>query len=534
MPYIKTSLFGPALFILLCLQEPIGQGQQTPAAAPTIRVTSRLVFLDVTVLDKKGLPVVTGLDKEDFTITEDKKPQRIFSFEAPETHVADASAAENNPSGKAPVTVFVLDLLNSRFEDFAYIRYSVRKYLDAQPTHLTSPAELMVLGNKSLEMVQGYTRSKADLLSALNHIPAELPYKMMNGSFYAERFGQSIDALQQIALQNKGIPGRKNVVWVGHGGPNIYTEALTGPIVDELNSYVHDTTNMLVDARISLFVIYPGLQIRGQGITLTEVEAGADLGDVDPFTGDINFGVFVNETGGNLFYNRNDVDAEIRRSLELGAKYYTLTYQPQEGEPNGKFRRIRVTLRDPNLHVITKTGYFAPDKNAPSDPRQQSMFNIAEAARSTVPFAALEMTVENLVRHPDASTVEFTVVLKPKNIGWQAADNEKSTTNLMVAAVSLSNRRDILASRLESLTISTNTQDASRLATTLTRLPIRIRVPRKTQDVRVAIQVGDSGRIGTVELDRKMIDAAPESPTPDPKLTTSTERKSPDTGPDLK
>lgn len=162
------------------------------------------------------------------------------------------------------------------------------------------------------------------------------------------------------------------------------------------------------------------------------------------------------------------------------------------------------------------------------------MFNIAEAARSTVPFAALEMTVENLVRHPDASTVEFTVVLKPKDIGWQAADNEKSTTNLMVAAVSLSNRRDILASRLESLTISTNTQDASRLATTLTRLPIRIRVPRKTQDVRVAIQVGDSGRIGTVELDRKMIDAAPESPTPDPKLTTSTERKSPDTGPDLK
>jgi hypothetical protein len=44
---------------------------------PVFRSTTTLVFLDVTVLDKKGQPVVTGLTKGDFTITEDKKPQRI-------------------------------------------------------------------------------------------------------------------------------------------------------------------------------------------------------------------------------------------------------------------------------------------------------------------------------------------------------------------------------------------------------------------------------------------------------------------------
>jgi hypothetical protein len=110
----------------------------------------------------------------------------------------------------------VLDLLNSRLEDFAYIRYRVRKYLTAQPARLNSPAELMVLGNKSLEMVQGYTRNKADLLYALDHVPA--------------------------ALQNKGIPGRKNIVWVGHGGPSLFTEPLAGTAADELQEYVHDTT----------------------------------------------------------------------------------------------------------------------------------------------------------------------------------------------------------------------------------------------------------------------------------------------------
>ncbi len=36
---------------------------QVPSNVPTIQVTSRLVFLDVTVLDKKGRPVVKGLTK---------------------------------------------------------------------------------------------------------------------------------------------------------------------------------------------------------------------------------------------------------------------------------------------------------------------------------------------------------------------------------------------------------------------------------------------------------------------------------------
>ena len=205
MRSLRALFCGTIMLSLFSIKASTARAQQTPANTPTIRVTSRLVFLDVTVLDKKGRPVVKGLTKDDFTITDNKKPQRIFSFEAPETQVVDANATGDNPAGKAPVTIFVLDLLNSKFEDFAYIRYMVRKYLTAQPAQMNSPAELMVLGNNSLEMVQGYTRSKADLLYALDHVPAVLPYKEMSGSFMWERFAQSIDALQQIALQNRGV-----------------------------------------------------------------------------------------------------------------------------------------------------------------------------------------------------------------------------------------------------------------------------------------------------------------------------------------
>jgi hypothetical protein len=134
-------VFASAPLAVFLWQDFTALAQQSPPSVPTFRVSSNLVILDVTVLDKKGRPVVTGLTKDDFTITEDKQPQRIFSFEAPETHVMGPNPEDSNPQGKAPVTIFVLDQLNSSFEDFAFIRYEVRRFLLTQPPQLASPAE---------------------------------------------------------------------------------------------------------------------------------------------------------------------------------------------------------------------------------------------------------------------------------------------------------------------------------------------------------------------------------------------------------
>ncbi len=500
----------------------IAQSQPQAAGTPTFQLSSSLVFLDVTVLDKKGNPVVTGLTKDDFTITEDRKPQRIFSFEAPDAHqLADAEV--NHSTGKAPVSIIVLDLLDSEFQDFAYIRYEVRQFLMAQPPQLANLTELMVVGSQSLEMLQGYTRSRSDLLDALDHLPAALPYKKMMPSFYWERFAQSIDALQQIALQNKGVPGRKNIVWVGHGGPNIFLNpaVLTEPVVEKLKQYVHETTNLLVNSRISLFVIYPDLKAQAQVMPISAGYSQVDLRDGDPFSGDVNFGVFVNESGGKLFFNRNDVDMEIKRSEEMGASYYTLTYQPNEQNANGdgKFRRIRVTLRNPSLRAVTKAGYFAPTKNQRVDPMQQTMVNLVEAAESTIPFTALHVDVTGVVRHPNARTADLALQLKSKNLNWLPESERRNSANLAIAAVSLNNDGKVVAARIENMTLSANARQAAQSAEAVSRFIITLPVPRKTKRVRVVVDNIDGGRMGSVDLDRNLIEAAPAAPTREPQLT---------------
>lgn len=508
-----------ACLFLLCCATLHAQSDQQAAPPPTLRVTSNLVFLDVTVLDKKGQPVVTGLTKEDFAITEDNKPQRIFSFEAPEEHTASpASSGDDNPEAKAPLTILVLDLLNSRFEDFAFIRYSVRKYLLSQPEQLTAPAEMLVVGNNSLDMLQGYTRSRADLLYALDHLPAVLPYKIMNSSFWTERLAQSFDALQQIALQNKGVPGRKNIIWVGHGGPNLALDFLgiAPKSAEKIREFVHMTTNMLVDARISLFVIYPGLPIANKGFSRSALEADIRIGDNDPFTGDVNFGLLSNETGGKLFFNRNDVDREIARSAQLGASYYTLTYQPESVDPDGKFRRARVTVRDRSFRVVTKAGYYAPDSKAIITPEQQHMLKIAEAMQASFPITSIGVLTGAIVRHPDAKTVQLSVLVKSKNLDFVPDESGKNTDYLLVAAASLNGSRRTVAFRLQRDRLQTAIADPGKLPFVATQISIIVPFPRKAKTVRIIVEDENGGRLGSAELDRSVIDNAPEAPTPLP------------------
>ena len=522
------AIFSAAiLFGALTLQ---AAAQSTPAQpstpdVPTLHVTSRLVFLDVTVLDAKGHLVTKGLTKDDFTITQDKKPQKIFSFEGPDDHVAGTSADD---TGKAPVTIFVLDQLNSTFEQMAYIRYCVHKYLAKEPSQLKAPAEVMALGNESLEMVQGYTRNKQDLLSAVDHLPAAIPYKL-NPSFFSERFVQSINGLRQIALENSGIPGRKNIIWIGHGGPSLYTNYLDWKTAQTLTTYVHKTANLLVDARMSLFVIYPGLEVATSRTFTPRSAIGAEdeIGDDDPFSGDVNFGVFVNETGGQLFYNRNDLDHLIRTSVDLGSHYYTLTYQPPESIADGKFLRVRVTMRNPNLHALTKAGYFSPDKGQPTDPRVDALYNIAEAVQTNVPFTSLGITVDKIVRHHDTNSADFTVGVSMKEVVWTPRADGGSGVDIGFAGASLSGRNYVLASKTEGLTMVDASQDPHHLEKLHGYLAMTLRIPRNTKKVRVVVGTLAGGRIGAVDIDRKMIDAAPDVPTPEPKLVPQPAKRPP-------
>jgi hypothetical protein len=97
-------------------------------------------------------------------------------------------------------------------------------------------------------------------------------------------------------------------------------------------------------------------------------------------------------------------------------------------------------------------------------------------------------------------------------------DNGESKASVLVGAASRTDQGEILASKLERVTLTTLSQDAAKLAVGMARVHVALRVPAKTRNVRVVMQSGDGGRIGAADLSRAAIDAAPATPTPTPQL----------------
>ncbi len=64
-------------------------------------------------------------------------------------------------------------------------------------------------------------------------------------------------------------------------------------------------------------------------------------------------------TGGYYFYDNNDLLAGIRRAFDDGRERYLLAYSPSNPSVDGKYRKIRVAVKDKNLRVYAKAGYWA-------------------------------------------------------------------------------------------------------------------------------------------------------------------------------
>ena len=85
--------------------------QQNGQGTYTLQLNTNIVLTNVVVRDKKTGAVVKGLKASDFTIYEDKKPQKIISFDYQNVDEAAVLAEKSTASGKATVA----DLLERNF-----------------------------------------------------------------------------------------------------------------------------------------------------------------------------------------------------------------------------------------------------------------------------------------------------------------------------------------------------------------------------------------------------------------------------------
>jgi VWFA-related protein len=275
LPMFRSiSLTAVSLFSIVALAQQTDTGAAPP---PTLKVTTRLVYVDVLVRDKSG-NVVRGLTQQDFRIMEDGKPQPVQFFEAhdaapasPPTPVAPEEAKTefsnvNAGSAARPMTMVLFDLLNTPYDDQLSGRQQMLKFLNAlpggermvvftlgnrlqmtqglsgSPTLIEAVAKMLVPTNRGLDtskteamqddqVADNFKRQSSPSLGALPGASAsDNMGSKPDAQSYETRARSTISALGELAKAMADYPGRKSLYWVAESYP--LSIEIVGPPID--------------------------------------------------------------------------------------------------------------------------------------------------------------------------------------------------------------------------------------------------------------------------------------------------------------
>jgi|SRR5579864_946799 len=288
-----------------------------PAAAPGLSVRALgkpiqknvdLVQVNVTVTDDWNR-IVTGLEKENFTIMEGSEVQEVKHFS----------------SEDAPISLGVIfDMSGSMAEKIAKAREAVVEFFKT-----ANPQDefFMITFNDRPELV-------ADFTTSIEDVQGKLVFTVPRGKTAL------LDAIYMGLNKMKDAHNsKKALLIISDGGDNHsrYTE-------NEIKSGVKEADVQIY--AIGLYTVNPVQQeeINGPSL-LTEV---------------------TEVTGGRTFTinNPNELaDVATKIGIEL-RNQYVLSYRPSNKTRDGRWRKIKVKLVPPkglpHLNVFAKTGYYAP------------------------------------------------------------------------------------------------------------------------------------------------------------------------------
>lgn len=275
-----------------------------------MKVDVSLVLVPVTITDPMNR-LVTGLDKSNFQVFEDKVPQEVRTFS----------------SEDAPVSIgIIFDMSGSMTSKIERAREAVSEFLKT-----ANPQDefFMIAFNDKPEEISGFTSSVEDLQNKLLFTAPRGRTALLDAIYLG------ISKMRQAKYQKKAL------LIISDGGDNHsrYTEGEIKSMVKEADCLIY---------AIGIYDHYFPTEEERLGPTLL-----ADITEI---------------TGGRAFTidNPNDLaDVATKIGIEL-RNQYVLGYRPKHPGHDGKWRKIKVKLLPPKglppLRVYAKTGYYAPSE----------------------------------------------------------------------------------------------------------------------------------------------------------------------------
>ncbi len=313
-----TRYLGTALLAAMALSTALAQD---PAADSSIKVDVDIVNVLCNVRTKNG-GLVGNLSKDDFKIAENGQDQ-ILKYFSKETNL--------------PLTIGLLVDVSKSQERLIDIEKNAASRFFSEVLKEKDLAFLISFGAEA-ELLQDYTNSRKLLQQGLNQLrlnaPAEGIHPGPVPTMHQVRGTILWDAIYLAANdQLKGQVGRKAIVVITDGedyGSRVkYEQAIKA--------------SQIADA-----IVY-GIYYVDQGFN--------HFGGV----GDRELRRVAEDTGGRVLrvdrkHSLEDIFREIQEDLRT---QYSLGYTPTNAVKDGSFRKIDIRVKDKDLKVQARKGYFA-------------------------------------------------------------------------------------------------------------------------------------------------------------------------------
>ncbi|HXE64456.1 MAG TPA: VWA domain-containing protein [Bryobacteraceae bacterium] len=425
-----VALVGSAL--LLC-------GQGPAPTNPSFSVSVNLVQVDAVVTDSNG-HAVRDLQKDDFEILEDRKPETITNFSRVEVappptppSAPSSGGGASRPAGAPPARitqkndirrdiVLMFDDASINEVDLTPILSDMHRFVSNQ---IQPGDEIAVTASRGgMGFYERFTNDKRQMHAAIDHIARRPGYGLWNLEPPTHPNGKG----EEVPLETStSIPGEP---------PQGYRSDSNAPNpVGHLMWAIQGLQNMPGRKAVVLFSKAFGAPpalvnlANRAGVVIYMI----DPTGVPPFVCCVNTGqvyivpedyrLLAKETGG--LWTRDvpgkELTEDLGRVLDDMSGYYLIGYQPDRSDFDPVKGRavhhdIQVKVRRPGLTVRARNGFLGtPDSAAPAKPQPRTTHEYLQEALAS-PFAAgsIRLRVDPLYEAtpPDSKTKRRGAVLR--------------------------------------------------------------------------------------------------------------------------
>jgi VWFA-related protein len=311
-----------------------------------IRTNVHVVEVSIVATDAKGARA-EGLTAADFRVWDDGKEQTIASFEKldSQTNLAPTGLPPNtysNRIGKAGqpqvLSMILLDAIHTDWINQNFAQRAVETILrQIEPGERVA---IYALGH-DFRVIHDFSSDRQSLLNEIKAYHVDPQLFLRDLRFNGDDMRYTLDAMKALADHVKGVPGRKNLIWLSVAFPRRAAAHVAG-------NPMNQAVTALNNANVSIYPVDP----IGVGLASSpNIDTMEDMADA---------------TGGKAYHGRNDLDRGVRLALDDTRETYLLTYSPKTIAHDGAYHAIRVETARRGVELRYRRGYNAPGREEPA------------------------------------------------------------------------------------------------------------------------------------------------------------------------